>query len=442
MEKSRQCHSLMLLPLAILLILIATGVPAQVRLAVWEHGLFDASDFFANVLLYLPLGVALWRRSLLAVLLASTALSTAMELLQVWSFGRFPSVFDLVANVAGSGLGVAVARFRVRRKTEAKPHRIALTLLTAFIAFGIAGGLLLVWAFPIAASNLTNWEDDFALLLGNETTGNRPWRGVISAMAIAPIALAGNTLARMGNLRDARARRELLDHEAYIFRQSLRLEGGEAHRLPSEISTRFVESAVDHNAFTVILHLSTADLRLDGPARMVSLSRDNFHRNFDVGQKGRAMSFRIRTPATGLNGNNYYAQTGNVLEAHREVAIVATFDGVVSSIYVDGQLEGRANLAAAGCVVRSICDGDLPLALVLLGGSFTVLVLAAARTGKRRWSLVLALCAGIAACFVLDATHRTAAVEAYRSTAIFFIIFGSLAIGTAAVFPDEPSAHA
>jgi hypothetical protein len=443
MDKMRQRHSLKLLPAAILVIIVATGVPAQVRPAVWEHGALDASDLVANVLLYLPLGLALWHRSLLVVLLVATTLSTSMEVLQVWSFGRFPSAFDLVANVAGGGLGVAVARYRVRRKAEAKPHRITLTVLTAGAALGVAAGLLFVWAVPVAPGNLTNWENDFALLLGNETTGNRPWRGLISAMAIAPVALSSAELTRIGDLRDVTAQEELLGHEAYILAQPLRLTGGEAHQLPAEISTRFVDSAVAHNAFTVILRLATADLGLHGPARMVSLSRDNFNRNFDVGQEGRAVTFRIRTPATGLNGNELYAKTAGILEAHQEVELIATFDGAVSRIYLDGQLEGRANLAAAGCVVSSICDGDLPLALVLLGGSFAVLVLTIVQRHEGHWSLLLALFAGIAAYFALDATHQIAALDAHRTAAIFFIIAGGLTIGAAvATFSDGSAPNA
>lgn len=432
MDKAGQYPSLKLLPVALLVIVAATGVPTQVRTASWDFGALNASDFVSNVGLYLPLGVALWRKSPLVVMLTAIVLSTAMELLQVLSFGRSPSAFDLIANTAGSGFGVAVARWRVACKAEARPHRIILNAFTTGTALVLAIGLLLVWAFPVASSDLSNWESDYALLLGNETSGDRPWRGVLSALAIAPIALSEIEPDHPGDLNDEKVRERLRSREAYILAEPLRLSGGEAHKLPSGFSSRFADSAVERNAFTVILNLATADEKLEGPARIVSHSQDKFNRNFDVGQEGRAVSFRVRTPATGKNGNDYYALTGDVLEARREVAIVAAFDGTVSRIYVDGHLEGRANLAAAGCAVLTICDLDLPLALVLLGASFAVLALTIVQDHEMQWPLPLSLGAGIAAALILGATSQTAALQPYSAKAMFFIITGSLIIGVAA----------
>lgn len=448
MNKASQRPSLTLLPVALVLIVAATGVPIELRTASWEYGAPNAGDFVNNVVLYLPFGIALWRRPVLIVMLAAALLSASMELLQVWSFGRSPSAFDLVANTAGCGFGVALARWHAARKAEARPHGIALNAFTAGTALVVAVGLLLVWAFPVASSDLSNWNRDYDLLLGNETTGDRPWRGVISTLAITPAALSAietdhpGDLGDLGDLGNGKSREELRNHHAYILTEPLNLAGGEAHRLPSEFSSRFVDKAVEQNAFTVILNAATADEELKGPARMVSQSLDQFNRNFDVGQEGRAVSFRVRTPATGENGNDYHASTGNVLEAHREVTIVAAFDGVVSRIYVDGKLKGRANLAAAGCAVAALCDLDLPLALVLLGGSFSVLALAVSRYHGKQWTLVVSLAAGIAAASILAVTNRSAALQAYGAGTLFFIVAGSLTVGLAAAFAGSRSYRA
>jgi glycopeptide antibiotics resistance protein len=71
-------------------------------------------DVVVNVLLYLPFGYQFFRafpnrvRVWQAVALAS-ALSFAIEASQLYSHSRFPSVQDLLCNVAGSWLGAITA---------------------------------------------------------------------------------------------------------------------------------------------------------------------------------------------------------------------------------------------------------------------------------------------------------------------------------------------
>jgi glycopeptide antibiotics resistance protein len=77
---------------------------------------FRARDMLANVALYVPFGF--WyrpgslaiRRDLLPVVAWALALSAATEAAQVFSHGRFPSMTDVVTNVAGAALGVVLVR--------------------------------------------------------------------------------------------------------------------------------------------------------------------------------------------------------------------------------------------------------------------------------------------------------------------------------------------
>src|SRR5690606_6991490 len=131
---------------------------------------------------------------------------------------------------------------------------------------------------PVASSDLSNWESDYDLLVGNETSGDRPWRGVLSALAIAPGGLSEINPDHPGNLSNEEFREELGSDDAYILKEPLNLAGADAHKLPSEFSSHFVESAVKQNAFIVILNVATADEKLEGPARIVSHSLDTFNR--------------------------------------------------------------------------------------------------------------------------------------------------------------------
>ena len=56
------------------------------------------------------------------------------------------------------------------------------------------------------------------------------------------------------------------------------------------------------NEVTIEATIVPDNLKQDGPARIVSFSRDASHRNFTLGQAGRDLILRIRTPRTGENG--------------------------------------------------------------------------------------------------------------------------------------------
>jgi glycopeptide antibiotics resistance protein len=79
-------------------------------------------DILGNVLLYLPFGYLghshFRRRTWLVVVAASALLSCATEFTQVFSHGRFPSVQDVMMNVAGTAMGVVLAFFNHRREAR------------------------------------------------------------------------------------------------------------------------------------------------------------------------------------------------------------------------------------------------------------------------------------------------------------------------------------
>jgi glycopeptide antibiotics resistance protein len=72
-------------------------------------------DIVGNIALYIPFGWFYMRRdgaSATACMLSALVLSFATEASQLFTHNRFPSVQDLLMNVAGAVIGVAVDRFR------------------------------------------------------------------------------------------------------------------------------------------------------------------------------------------------------------------------------------------------------------------------------------------------------------------------------------------
>jgi hypothetical protein len=126
---------------------------------------------------------------------------------------------------------------------------------------------------------------------------------------------------------------------------------------------------------TVVARIKPASLQQFGPARILSFSWDPYHRNLDLGQDGDRVVFRVRTPISGENGAGFAARSVAVLEG-RPMTLVASYDGSVSRVYVDGRLAARSNLAAAGCRVRAVCDVGANMMWPVIGASAVILTMA------------------------------------------------------------------
>lgn len=380
----RHEYRLNLLPLAVAAIVVLTAIPIELRAAVGWDGGFDYTDFVENLLLYVPLGVALWRRHTWVVLICAAVLSVGAETIQLWSFERYSSPYDVISNVLGAFAGAHVWR-RISHPNGANPVTLKITRTWIAVAAITAVVLIAMWNLPTRSSAIASWDTAYPLQLGNERTGDRPWHGTISSLTLLPSALS-----------HAEARALSIDPIAGVPRQAtysalspVVLDGGAAVVLPAATSQAFAEQAMHNDAFTIIARFETQSLEQDGPARLVSFSTDPFHRNFDLGQETQKLVFRIRTPITGRNGADYTTETPPILRAREQTSVVATYDGAVTRIYIDGLLQARRNIAAAGCVVPLLCDAAAPTAWTAFGGLLTLVVLAFT-PWRDRWQLVIA----------------------------------------------------
>lgn len=429
----RHEYRLKLLPLAVAAIVVSTSIPIELRGAVGWDGGFDYQDFVENMLLFVPLGAALWRRHTTAVLIYATLLSVGAETIQLWSFERYSSPYDVISNVLGALAGAqAWRRFASSRET----NPVTLNVTRAWIAAALLAItlLLVLWNLPTRSSAISTWDTTYPLLLGNERTGDRAWRGTISTLTLLPSAL---THAESRALSTPGANEMAKRETAYVAPSPFVLDGGAGVVLSDNASQTFAEQAKRNNAFTVITRFETASLFQEGPARLVTFSTDPFHRNFDLGQEGRTLVFRIRTPITGLNGFDFQTVTAPLLQARKSTRVVASYDGAVARIYMDGVLQARRNIAAAGCLVPMLCDVAAPMAWTVFGALLAVIALAyAPRRGK--WQLVtVAMFAGGLSFVVLRLTGSGAMDIFHDSWLPLMTLVGAAIVATAASDPRQ-----
>jgi hypothetical protein len=109
-------------------------------------GYNGASSALLNIVLYLPLGAALWWRSrrLARVVAIGAVVSLSIELLQLFIPGRHTALSDLVANTVGAALGGLLAISpRAWILPQAGAARVAAAAATvAACAFMVLAGLL------------------------------------------------------------------------------------------------------------------------------------------------------------------------------------------------------------------------------------------------------------------------------------------------------------
>lgn len=184
--------------------LVVSSPPDRFRFYMFR-GPGNAGEFLANILLFVPFGFGLTcllqnrfrgLTAILVVLSTGFLLSLSIEVLQGFLPSRLPSVSDLLANVLGTFLGFVASWLFATQildsastylgKSERLPRVKILT--TAFLGYAT---LMFLVSIPLErATGLTNWDDSFPLLIGNEQTGNRPWRGTVYRLQITNRAIA------------------------------------------------------------------------------------------------------------------------------------------------------------------------------------------------------------------------------------------------------------
>ena len=302
----------------------------------------SVKDYTQNILLFIPLGISIgaiarhqkignW--SILISCLIGATVSTTVELTQLLLPIRVSNLTDIICNSLGALVGAILYCWRKniidfaigviidRRRLSLKSLMVAIFSYCTLVAVAI-------WVLLINA-NLSNWDEDFYLAIGNEITGDRPWNGYLNSLYISDRSLERSQLATALNNPDRFFSRsddvivglntsdyplqnnEHLDLYWYDLSTSDPIssdgiaEGSgillnKQHWLKTARSVSFINRRLkDSSEFSLFLDLATNDLTLSGPARIITLSDNIYVQNLLIGQAGQDLIFRLRTPITG-----------------------------------------------------------------------------------------------------------------------------------------------
>ncbi len=178
--------------------------------------------------------------------------------------------------------------------------------------------------------NLSAWDADLRLALGDEFVGDRGWLGAYHGVALYNRALTASEIADhhaagapkhvvglqaryafdegQGTVvRDVSGQQPALDlHIPEAAAVTWREDGLRTNRpvriASRESARRLVQAVQESNVLTVEAWITPAREVQTGPARIVTLSRDHGTRNFTLGQENNTYEMRLRTTATSANG--------------------------------------------------------------------------------------------------------------------------------------------
>lgn len=286
--------------LAFLVVAAATLTPARpagTEQPIWclACGDYATLDFLLNVVLFAPLGAALRVAGMAPrrVILGCALLSLAIELLQLRVVaGRDTSIADLIANVAGSGLGVlmAGAAARLLRPTPAQARRLAMIAAAVWLVVMALAALLVQPWRPAGWLNgqyvpVDDAADGFdgALIRARIDGDSIPVFGIPPSNPVAralrrdsvsltvalapspptpePVAIVGIGAPRRGKIfgiaqdgSDALFRMRLRAEEAKLRAPSLRLTEGLRSAAPAAAPPILVRAGVAHRALFLEVH--------------------------------------------------------------------------------------------------------------------------------------------------------------------------------------------
>lgn len=346
----------------------------------------DPFDLFGNLLLFVPFGFALSgileRRKLglgkgaiakrlemsIAVSIASLALSTTVEILQVFLPERAATSIDLISNTISGILGFLLFYF-FKQPILRLASRLS-GVLRKLLSFKF--GLALFLAYLVSscfllssfreATKLSNWDAEYPLLVGNELTADRPWKGEVSQFCLADRPASIDEVSQLlttpntcdtlsssliasytfnGNQKTYPDRLQNLPE--LISRGTLPRKNSDRsvfvnykHWLQTMESVQFLTDKLKATSqFTLVTTIASASSTQEGPARIISVSKNALERNFTLGQEGNDLSFRLRTPLTGNNGMAPEIIIPDVFSDPDFHQIVVSYDGWTLKFYID-----------------------------------------------------------------------------------------------------------
>ena len=337
------------------------------------------SDLILNLFMLFPYGLVIgslfrnlqikFKVSLITATGLGFLISLSIELCQIFLPRSFSGV-DIFANTVGAFIGAGLAYpirgFDIEQILKKLYNQDRSFYTRVIIIYIIAATFILM--IPIILNTFRNWNSRFHLVIGNEATSNRPWNGIVYKLSIfdqkftdqeaekfsrlsfqleTPTEMSKGLLVEYiftnpetkisGALKDSLVLSRQQDSFVFNALGGVLLKGSSSicTSLPAAGITQSLKKT---NQLSIAIWFQPANLQQDGPARIVTLSRDTDHRNFTLGQSGSKLNFRVRTPLNGLNGSRVELTTHPIITADKPQFIVATFHRGEMKLYYNGKI--------------------------------------------------------------------------------------------------------
>jgi VanZ family protein len=323
-------------------------------------------DVVLNIVLFIPFSFSTthllhrrklnWIFILIAILLASSGLSFMIEVLQIFLPSRSPTLTDIISNTLGGFLGFFLSG-QIALKQWNKLHLFKV-LTACFIAYTT---FILLVSTPLpSTANLRNWDSNFPLQIGNESTGNRPWQGYISNLDIIDRSISKSEVEgifieknSLINFKDSlitsyklTGENNYQDHvghspnlswqgKSHNLQETKNIFLDSSRWLSTETPASFITEKIRHSSqFTLITTVATANTKQAGSPRIIALSKNPHQRNFMLGQKSSSLVFRLRTPVT-ENRRDLQLVIPGIFEDTKFHHLIISYANSILKIYVD-----------------------------------------------------------------------------------------------------------
>lgn len=348
----------------------------------WHQHDPNYTDRSQNIALFVPFGFALagmvrrkrwsWATRIAVGTIGGALFTSAIESSQMFVSFRDPSLMDLWCNTLGAAIGAvlyvlfgdpllrAATQCLLLLRPLANPWIMAIVLLL-YSLIQLIGPLLIR-----NPGDMSVWDTDLPLTVGNEVTGERSWSGTVSEIALADRAIDPGEAVRIwqGESPEKMLGDSLLAH--YIPRGAAPYADRTGHLpplnwagsatttqpdqsppiLPKQWLTTSVpvtfasERIAKSSELTLATWVTPYTLNQRGPARLVSISRDTSSRNVQLGQEFEDLSVRVRNAVRVMPDMRVH----NVFVENQPRHIVVTAKGPRIIVYIDGQERGTVQV--------------------------------------------------------------------------------------------------
>jgi hypothetical protein len=290
-----------------------------------------------------------------------------LELTQLWLPSRNFNLSDIIFSWAATisvyylSKNNSLIKYLPIRIIESLSKCIRIISFQKSLSIYTALAILLIFKFSIPG-DLSIWNPNYYLIVGNEKSGDRPWHGLVNFLSISSESFSQQKVNSL--LTDTLYP---LNHDSAVWVDQLNLREktlaspesysqlcDSSKEVSNNVTCSFTGITTPHkwyesetpistvinqirqtNEFAINILLTSLEIQQTGPARIISVSADPYHRNITLGQDGADLIFRLRTVVTGFNGARPQYRIPNVFKDTLDHKIIVSYASPLLRIYID-----------------------------------------------------------------------------------------------------------